>query len=240
MRPVLLDTDIGSDVDDALALGVILASPGALDLVGVTTVGRGGAVRARVAAGLLGLAGRGDVDVCIGETRPLLRDENRFGWFDHEEHCVVPATPSKISDEPAPERIVRAARETDRLEIVLIGERDGEVVERGRHRSWIADLAPEGQELFVDFLWSLGLALLFEDQRKVVHGVHDPVPIPGSFIDAPRVFDGGPGLLELAQVLERPTFIEARPSHQQARSLPLPLGDRLSRRVPKADEVRHG
>ena len=50
-RKVLLDTDIGSDVDDALALGLVLASPEALDLVAVTTVSRDAAVRARVAAG---------------------------------------------------------------------------------------------------------------------------------------------------------------------------------------------
>ena len=65
-RKVLLDTDIGSDVDDALALGLMLSAPEALDLVAVTTVSRDAAVRARIAAGLLGLGGRGDVEVCIG------------------------------------------------------------------------------------------------------------------------------------------------------------------------------
>ena len=35
--PILLDTDIGSDVDDAFALGLALASP-VLDVRGVTTV----------------------------------------------------------------------------------------------------------------------------------------------------------------------------------------------------------
>ena len=35
--PILLDTDIGSDVDDAFAVALILGSP-ELDLVGVTTV----------------------------------------------------------------------------------------------------------------------------------------------------------------------------------------------------------
>ena len=35
--PVLFDTDIGSDIDDAFALGLILASP-ELELRGVTTV----------------------------------------------------------------------------------------------------------------------------------------------------------------------------------------------------------
>jgi purine nucleosidase len=92
-----------------------------LRLVAVTCVGRNGDVRARVAAGLLALAGRGDVDVCVGEEQPLLRDVSCFNWFDHEEACVAPGVPAKLSDEPAPERIVRAARELPGLEIVMIG-----------------------------------------------------------------------------------------------------------------------
>jgi purine nucleosidase len=120
-RKVLLDTDIGSDVDDALALGLVLAAPEALDLVAVTTVSRDVAVRARVAAGLLGLGGRGDVEVCIGEARPILRGENRFLWFGHEERCVVEGPAASITAEPAPERIVRAARETPALELLAVG-----------------------------------------------------------------------------------------------------------------------
>src|SRR3954451_15277859 len=38
--PVLIDTDIGSDIDDAFALALGLASP-ELEVVGVTTVGGG-------------------------------------------------------------------------------------------------------------------------------------------------------------------------------------------------------
>lgn len=108
-------------MDDALALGVILAEQGALELVAVTTVGRHGAVRARVAATLLGLAGRLEVETCIGAEAPLLRDSARFNWFDHEQRCVAAAPPAPISDEPAAERIVRAAREHPGLEIVAIG-----------------------------------------------------------------------------------------------------------------------
>ena len=51
--PILLDTDVGSDVDDALALGLALASP-ELRLVAVTTVARHPERRARIAARLLG------------------------------------------------------------------------------------------------------------------------------------------------------------------------------------------
>ena len=46
-RPILFDTDIGSDVDDALALVLILAPP-ELDLRCVTTVAADTALRTRV------------------------------------------------------------------------------------------------------------------------------------------------------------------------------------------------
>ena len=85
---ILVDTDIGSDVDDALALALILASP-ELELEAVTTVGRVGPVRARIAAALLGLAGRRGVDVCVGAQEPCLRDVSRFNWFEHEEDFIA-------------------------------------------------------------------------------------------------------------------------------------------------------
>jgi purine nucleosidase len=119
--PILFDTDIGSDVDDALALGVILGAPEELELVAVTTVARDVRVRARIAARLLGLAGRTDVEVCAGEAAPLLRPLETFGWWGHEERCFTEGPDAPVTDEPAAERIVRAARETPGLEIVAVG-----------------------------------------------------------------------------------------------------------------------
>jgi purine nucleosidase len=119
-QPILFDTDIGSDVDDALALGLVLASPSEVELVAVTTVGRQGAIRARIAAGLLGLGGRSDVETCVGAETPAL-PRHSFNWFEHEEACIPDAPPAPISDEPAAERIVRAAREVPGLEVVMIG-----------------------------------------------------------------------------------------------------------------------
>jgi len=120
-RRVLFDTDIGSDVDDALALGLILACPAELELKAVTTVGGDPELRARIAAGLLGLAGRRDVEVCAGEERPLLRPRERFAMQGHESRYLVDAAPAQVSREPAPERIVRAAREIPGLELVAVG-----------------------------------------------------------------------------------------------------------------------
>lgn len=63
--PVLLDTDIGTDIDDAYALAQVLRSP-ELELLGVTTVAGDTVARARLAAKLLAVAGRRDVPVYAG------------------------------------------------------------------------------------------------------------------------------------------------------------------------------
>ena len=63
--PVVLDTDIGSDIDDAFALAMVLRSP-ELRLEAVTTVSGDTQARARIAAKMLALAGRGDVPVAAG------------------------------------------------------------------------------------------------------------------------------------------------------------------------------
>jgi purine nucleosidase len=63
--PILLDTDIGTDVDDAFALALVLASP-ELDLCGVTTVGTDPRRRALLACRFLAAAGRSDIPVAAG------------------------------------------------------------------------------------------------------------------------------------------------------------------------------
>lgn len=63
--PVVLDTDIGTNVDDAVALCLAARHP-ALRLVGVTTVSGDPVRRARLAARLAELAGAGDVPVVAG------------------------------------------------------------------------------------------------------------------------------------------------------------------------------
>jgi purine nucleosidase len=118
-RPILLDTDLGSDVDDAIALALLLRCP-ELRLVAVTTVGGDVAGRARAAARLLGLDGRTEVDVCAGAREALVRRE-RFVWREIETEGYPPGADARCTGEPAAERIVRAARETPGLELVAIG-----------------------------------------------------------------------------------------------------------------------
>lgn len=63
--PVILDTDIGGDIDDAYALAQVLHSP-ELKLLGVTTVSGDAVARARLAAKLLTVAGRSEIPVYAG------------------------------------------------------------------------------------------------------------------------------------------------------------------------------
>lgn len=69
MTKILFDTDIGSDIDDALALLLLLHLPD-IELVGVTTVYGNVDIRAKVAKKLLDAAGV-SVPVFTGESVPI-------------------------------------------------------------------------------------------------------------------------------------------------------------------------
>ncbi len=78
--PILVDTDIGTDIDDAFALALVARSP-ELQLLGVTTVSGDTHARARLAARLLWEAGLRRVPVAAGEPgRPLPMEQTR--WAD--------------------------------------------------------------------------------------------------------------------------------------------------------------
>jgi purine nucleosidase len=62
---VIFDTDIGDDIDDAYALGLLLRSP-EVQVIGVTTAFEDTHLRARLATRFLKSAGRGDVPVYEG------------------------------------------------------------------------------------------------------------------------------------------------------------------------------
>jgi purine nucleosidase len=62
---VIFDTDIGDDIDDAYALGLLLRSP-EVEVLGVTTAFQDTHLRARLAARFLDSAGRKDVTVYEG------------------------------------------------------------------------------------------------------------------------------------------------------------------------------
>ncbi len=95
---LILDCDIGTDVDDALALAFALRHPD-IDLRAVTTVSGDTVRRARIAKKLLLLAGRGDIEVAAGE-RGEQSQRHRSAEAGHEDamlgvHDVDATAPSE-------------------------------------------------------------------------------------------------------------------------------------------------
>ena len=76
--PVVLDTDVGNDIDDAFAIAMLLKMP-TVRLVGVTTVSGDTLARARVAAKLLAAGARPNIPVAAGTPQPA-KPEAQLRW----------------------------------------------------------------------------------------------------------------------------------------------------------------
>jgi purine nucleosidase len=81
--PVLLDTDIGSDIDDAVALAYLLKQP-ACELLGITMVSGEPAKRAELASAVCNAAGRDNVPIHVGCPEPLLIAQRQAYASQHE------------------------------------------------------------------------------------------------------------------------------------------------------------
>jgi purine nucleosidase len=122
MKPIILDTDVGTDVDDAFAIALAASAP-ELNLKAVTTVYGDVQLRVRMARKLLDLLGREDVPVAAGWGRPLTPDRQSYwgGWegrgFLESEDDGEP-----IQDQSAVELITELLRTTpEPLTLVAIG-----------------------------------------------------------------------------------------------------------------------
>lgn len=119
---LIVDTDIGTDVDDCLALALILASP-ELALEGVTCVYGDVGLRARMVLKLLRLGGRPDVPVYVGATNPLLSKRPIYwggfegeGLLEPEDVALVPER------EHAVDYLIRAGMENPgQVHLLAIG-----------------------------------------------------------------------------------------------------------------------
>ncbi len=72
---ILLDTDIGSDIDDAVCLAYLLANPGC-ELLGITTVSGEPVKRAMIASAICKAAGR-KIPIYPGEANPLVIEQKQ-------------------------------------------------------------------------------------------------------------------------------------------------------------------
>lgn len=140
--PTVLDTDIGTDVDDALALVSVLGAE-TLQLLGITTAYVDAPLRAAMATRLLALASA-DHPVWAGESHPLRPIASRAtegAWEWHEGRGVLydeisteereylegrraavrPYQPTPPGGAPGVDALVRLAREHPGLQVICIG-----------------------------------------------------------------------------------------------------------------------
>jgi purine nucleosidase len=93
---LLFDTDIGTDIDDAWALGYVLKSP-VFDVLGVTVSDADTPARARIACKVLHRLGRTNVPVAVGRKTaavPPDRVDYQFMWAEDFSAYRPVATPA--------------------------------------------------------------------------------------------------------------------------------------------------
>jgi purine nucleosidase len=120
MRPIIFDTDIGTDVDDILAL-VLLAKAPELKLLGVTTVYGDTAFRAKIAKATTHLLGREDIAIVPGERHTL--SGRQVHWAGHEGEGILHLDSFEVkAQQPAPSYIGETAEALDgELEVIATG-----------------------------------------------------------------------------------------------------------------------
>ena len=100
--PVLLDTDIGSDVDDAFALALALASP-ELDIKAITTVGGQAEDRAWIVCRFLAHGGFKPIPVAFGrEPQPKFPIDWQIQYRRHPSPIFNPPALPPHTETPVP------------------------------------------------------------------------------------------------------------------------------------------
>ena len=131
MEKAILDTDIGTDIDDAFAL-VLMAKSRAFDLLGVTTVYRNALLRAKLAKALLKSAGFPSVPVFAGVDDPFIQSPEKIEPPQCKQHYgadgkyVPPQCLPEFDAEPvesmhAVDFIIEACRREEHVHIFTIG-----------------------------------------------------------------------------------------------------------------------
>ncbi|MCC6629425.1 MAG: nucleoside hydrolase [Chloroflexi bacterium] len=108
MTAIVFDTDIGTDVDDILALGLALRSP-ELELAAITVVHGDLDLRARMVAKTLALAGAASVPLGRGISLPLLRQRPIY-WPGHEGVGLLTEADPTPPMTPAVDLIIQTVR----------------------------------------------------------------------------------------------------------------------------------
>lgn len=87
-QKIIIDTDIGDDIDDAFAIAYAMASP-ELDVLGITTVFKNVKQRAHITKALLCAGGFDRVPVYAGLDHPIKEPVCNFAYESKDENGVV-------------------------------------------------------------------------------------------------------------------------------------------------------
>ena len=125
-KPIFVDTDLGTDVDDALALLYLLAKPEEYDLVGISTNQSDSVLRAQLTKGLLTLAGHEDIPVAAGlstrflNKRPVRDLAQRLASEAATYPCELPSKDT-LAPEHGADLLIQAAQDHPGLTVLAIG-----------------------------------------------------------------------------------------------------------------------
>ena len=118
--PILLDTDIGNDVDDALALALCFASP-EIDLRGVTTSGTDPAMRALLLSRFHTMTGRRHVQIAAGFEPAVHREiKGQFQYYYHPD-VIFNRTVRPVKENAVDFMYGRLKAQPGKITIVAIG-----------------------------------------------------------------------------------------------------------------------
>lgn len=221
-RSIILDTDVGTDVDDAFAIAQAVRSPG-LELRAVTTVYGDVHLRARLARKLLDLLGQERVPVAAGLGPALTPDKVPYwgGW--EGEGVLTPADDSLPLDPRDGVRLIldELAATQDPLTLVAIGpltniaaviQRAGHLLDRIQEIICMAGTIVPGEEE-----WNV---ICDADAARIVFESGLPVTLGTRFIvNQPKITRAhlsrlagspDPGVQALAVLLDRYLGIKQR------------------------------
>jgi len=115
---LFLDTDIGSDVDDALALALIAGSP-ELDLTGVSTVYGDTKLRAQLAKHYLRFTSGADIPIAAGLGEA--RSGKSVWWTGHEGSLFSTLDKESVGEDGVQLLVENAAASSGDLDVLAIG-----------------------------------------------------------------------------------------------------------------------
>jgi inosine-uridine nucleoside N-ribohydrolase len=114
--PIILDADLGDDIDDTWALMMVLRSP-ELDLKLFVTDYHNARYRARIAAKFLTIAGRTDVPIGLG-LRPDDKKGNQSAWIEGYD---LKSYPGKVHEDGVQAMIDTIMASPEQITLLCIG-----------------------------------------------------------------------------------------------------------------------